>query len=180
MFITPLIINKFMTKEDFHIDMSNKIYKMKTIGIACIGAVSKKHNGCALKGNLIKFIQKNLCVGDIKEEYAKVYAICIYHLIKDKIGDIDALIVCNDEEFTYVKEYLLILLGIDSSRFKIISITDFRKALGRKISSPADNFAKSYRKRALKPTKWKNGKQLDVVEITYDMIKKQWEKLKIV
>lgn len=168
-----------MAKEDFHIDMSNRIYKKKTLGIACVGTISKMHNGCALKGNLIKFIQKNLCVGEVKEEHAKIYAICIYYLIKDKIKDINTLIVCNDEEFIYVKEYLLILLGVDSSRFKIISISDFRKILGRKVNSLADNFAKCYRKRALKPIKWKNGKPLNIVEITYNMIKKQWEKLKI-
>ncbi len=45
--------------EDFHIDMSGRIYKRKTIGVACVGTISKNHNGCALKGNIIKFIQKN-------------------------------------------------------------------------------------------------------------------------
>ena len=168
-----------MKKEDFHIDMSGRIYKRKTIGIACVGAESKRNNGCALKGNLIKFIQKNLCTGDIKDEHAKLYAICIYFLIKEKIKEIETLIICNDEEFTYVKEYLMVLLEQDSSRFKIISITDFRKQLGRRVSSLADNFAEGYRKRALKPTRRSNGKQLDIVEITYEMVKEQWEKLNI-
>lgn len=168
-----------MAKEDFHIDMSNRIYMQKTIGIACVEAISKKHTGCALKGNLIKFIQKNLCIGEAKEEHAKLYAICIYYLVKDKVKEINTLIVCNDEEFMYVREYLLVLLGTDSSRFSIISISDFRRTLGRKVSSLADNFAESYRKRALKPTRWKEGKELNIVEITYRMIKEQWDGLKI-
>jgi len=165
-------------KENYHIDTSGRIYKRQTIGIACVGADSKEHNGCALKGNLIKFIQSNLCVGKIKEEHAKLYAICIYFLIRDKLDNISTLIICNDEDFTYVKEYLCILLRENSSKIKIINISDFRKQLGRKISSLADNFAKCYRKRALRPTKRHNGKTLKITEVTYSMIKAEWERLK--
>src|SRR3989344_3264229 len=120
--------------EDFHIDMSGRIYKRKTIGVACVGANSKEHNGCALKGNLIKLIQKNLCLDSKKKEYAKLYAICIYFLIEDKKDKIGSLIICNDEEFLYVKKYLIILLG-DSHSFPIISITNLRKKLGKKVGS---------------------------------------------
>jgi hypothetical protein len=163
--------------EDFHVDMSGRIYKKKTIGIACVGTNSGKHNGCALRGNLIKFIQEKLCIGTIMEEHAKLYAICIYYLIKNKLNEIETLIICNDEEFNYVRGYLTILLGQDSSKIKIISIFDLRKQLGRNINSLADNFATSYRKRALKPYKWNIGKQLDVVNITYEIIQQEWIKL---
>ena len=36
-------------KEDYHIDSSNRFYDNKTIGIAFVGAISKKNRGCALK-----------------------------------------------------------------------------------------------------------------------------------
>ena len=48
-------------KDDFHIDMSGRIYESKTIGIAIVGAKTKINYGCVLKGNLVKFIKKNLC-----------------------------------------------------------------------------------------------------------------------
>jgi hypothetical protein len=164
-------------KEDVHIDMSGRIYKKVTIGIGCYGVISKKHNGCALRGNLVKLVQKNLCLGDIYEEHAKLYAICIYLLIKNKMEDIETLIICNDEDFNYVKEYLIILIGEEPS-FQIISISNLRDKLGRKVSSLADNVAKCYRKRGLNKTKWNNGKKLDLVEINFDIIKKYWDLLK--
>ena len=163
--------------EDFHIDMSGRIYKRKTIGIACVGANSRSHNGCALKGNVIKYIQKNLCLGSKKKEYAKLYAICIYFLIEDKKDKIGSLIICNDEEFLYVKKYLIILLGHNPS-FHITSITDLRKKLGKKVGSLADNFAEGYRKRALHRKKWGQGKKLNVVNITYSLMREKWDLLK--
>jgi hypothetical protein len=164
-------------KEDCHIDMSGRIYKRLDIGIACLfGVKSKKHNGCALRGNLIKFIEHTLCIGSIYQEHAKLYAICIYLLIKDKLDEIASLTICNDEDFTYVREYLLFLLG-QTPRFEIISITELRKRVGRDISSPADNYAKCYRKRGFNPSKWQNGKVLDVVEVSYGIIKESWTKL---
>jgi len=164
--------------EDFHIDMSGRIYKKKTIGIACVGSQTKQHNGCALKSNLIKLIQEKLCAGSIYEEYAKIYAICIYLLIKDKLTRINTLIICNDEEFTYVKEYLLLLINSPNSP-EIISIIDLKKKLGRNVKSMADNFAKCYRKRGLNRNKWLNGKALEIVEVNYNIIKKYWDILKI-
>lgn len=162
--------------EDYHIDMSGRIYTQRTIGIACVSTQHKKHNGCVLKGNLIKLIQKNLCLGSIKEEHAKIYAICIYLLIKDKLSEISKLIVCNDEEFCYVKEYLLLLLETKPV-FEIQSITTLKRVLGRNIQSLADNYAKCYRKRGLNKNKWNKGKELDVVEINYGIISKYWKKL---
>jgi len=158
--------------------MSGKIFEGLTIGIACVGAKSKTHNGCALRGNLIKFIQKHLCIGDIAEEYARLYAICIYLLIKDKLNEIESLIICNDEEFIYVKEYLIILLG-GIPNFEIINITEFRKTFGRKLKSLADNFAKAYRKRALNKNKWEKGKALTVVNVDYKTIEEYWKKLDV-
>lgn len=51
--------------EDYHIDMSGRLYKERNVGVACVNSTTVKHKGCALKGNLIKHIHKNLCVGSI-------------------------------------------------------------------------------------------------------------------
>jgi hypothetical protein len=162
--------------ENFHIDMSNRLFDEGPTGIACVGANTKQHNGCALNGRLKKYINNTLSIGTIREDRAKIYAICIYYLIKDKISDIQTLIICNDEEFTYVKEYLLILL--EQKPIEIIPIEEFKKRLGRNVKSLADNWARSYRKRALKRHRWDCGRKLNVVEITYESIKKKWEYIK--
>jgi hypothetical protein len=138
---------------------------------------NKKHKGCALKGNLIKYVHNNLCLGSIREEHSKFYAIIIYLLIKNDIERIKSLTICNDEEFIYVKEYLMQLLGDKAGYFIIRNITEFREILGRKIKSPADNCANSYRKRGLNKKKWSNGKTLNVVEINFELIKEYWGRL---
>ncbi len=167
-------------KEDFHIDMSGRIYEKGPIGIACVGSKTKNHNGCALRGKMRRHIEKNLCVGSICEEDAKLYAICIYFLIRNKLENIDTLIICNDENFVYVREYLHILLNDNLFLPKIINITEFQKKLGRKVKSFADNYSKAYRKRGLRRHKWHIGIKLEVVEITYEMIKNKWEFLRII
>jgi len=165
-------------KEDFHIDMSGRIYEKKTIGISCVGSKTKRHNGCAIRGGMVRFIEKNLCVGSIYEENAKIYALCIYFLIRNKIEEIDTLIICNDENFYYVREYLYILLNNFPFQPKIVNITEFQKKLGRKVKSLANNYARAYRKRALKRNKWHIGIPLNVTEITFEMIKNKWNLLK--
>ena len=139
-------------KDNFHVDMSGRIYEGKTIGIALIGTETKTHFGCALKGNLIKLIKKRLFKKNIYEDSAKLYGICIYLLVKEVKDKINLLIICNDEDFNIVKKVLSKLLK--NYNFEIISIGEFRKRLGRNISSLADNYAKIYRKKALKPKKW--------------------------
>src|SRR3989338_3142517 len=98
-------------KDDFHIDMSGRIYEEKTIGIALVGTKTKKHQGCAIKGNLIKLIRKELFKGRYFEDPAKLYAICIYLLLKDIREEIETLIICNDEDFEIVKTSLSKLLN---------------------------------------------------------------------
>ncbi len=163
--------------EYFHVDLSLRLYEQGTTGIACINSKTKIHNGCALPDRLKRQIEKNF-VGGLRENYAKLYAICIYYLIINKLEEINTLVICNDEEFLYVKEYLYFLLNDSPFRIHIISITEFRKQLGgRKIKSLADNASKSYRKRALKMNKWDIGVKLDVLTITYDMIKNKFDLL---
>lgn len=162
-------------KDNFHVDMSGRIYEERTIGIALVATENKTHYGCALKGNLVRFIKKNLFKKNIYEDSAKLYAICISLLVKKIRKEIKTLIICNDEDFEIVKRVLNKLLNpVD---FEIINITEFRKRLGRNIGSFADNYARIYRKRALKPLRNLKGKELNVVPIDYKTIKKYWEEL---
>jgi hypothetical protein len=164
-------------KDNFHVDMSGRIYRDKTIGIALVGTETKINYGCAIKGNLLKLIKKRLFKKNIFEDSAKLYAICISLLVKEVKGNIKTLIICNDEDFEIVKKVLNYLLK--NCDFEIINISEFRKRLGRNIGSFADNYANIYRRKALKPNKWTKGKELNVVEITYKIIKQYWEEIKI-
>ena len=162
-------------KDNFHVDMSGRIYEERTIVIALVATENNAHYGCALKGNLVKFIKKNLFKKNIYEDSAKLYAICISLLVKNVRRQIKTLIICNDEDFEIVKRVLNKLLSpVD---YKIINITEFRKRLGRNIGSFADNYARIYRKRALKPSRNLKGKKLNIVVVDYKIIKKYWEEL---
>ena len=163
-------------REDCHIDLSTRFYEKGNTGIAFVGARSRAHKGCGIKPKLKRYIEKHLCVGSIYEDYARLYAICIYFLIKGDLDKIKRLVVCNDEEFTYVKEYLSTLIESDGNQidFEIINITEYRNILGRNVKSLADNRARSYRKRALKPNRWHNGPTINVVSITYEMVHEKW------
>ena len=165
-------------KEDFHVDMSGKIEKLVDIGIACVGSISKINAGCAIKGNMLKKIKKELFCGNKFKERAKVYAICIALVLKANKFEVNRLIICNDEDFRFVKKYLLGLLGNSMKGIEIINISEFRKVLGRKINSPADNFARCYRKRGFSYTKRNYGKDINVVKITYHQFKEIWHKIK--
>lgn len=163
-------------KEDFHVDMSGRIYENKNIGIAVFGTKSKSHYGCALKGNLIKLIKKELFKENIYEDSAKLYAICIFLLIRNISKNIKTLIICNDETFNHVKTFLEKLLK--NKEVEIMNITEFRKKLGRKVGSLADNYARVYRKKALKPHMWYVGKKIKPTQVTFNLIKKYWDGLK--
>ena len=162
-------------KDSFHVDMSGRIYEKRTIGIALVGTETNIHYGCALKGNLVKFIKRNLFKKNIYEDSAKLYAICIYLLVKNVKGNVKTLIVCNDEDFEIVKKVLNKLLNpVD---FEIINISEFRKRLGRNIGSLADNYANIYRKKALKFNQRGKGKKLNVIEVNFKIIKEYWDEL---
>jgi len=162
-------------KDNFHVDMSGRIYEEKTIGIALVRTETKVHYGCALKGNLVKFIKRNLFKKDIYKDSAKLYAICISLLVKNIKDNIKTLIVCNDEDFNIVKKVLDYLLK--NHDFEIINISEFRKRLGRNIGSLADNYANIYRRKALKFNQRGKGKKLNVVEVNFGIIKQNWKEL---
>jgi hypothetical protein len=165
--------------EDYHIDLSGRLFDSRQIGIACMGAISKTHCGCAISKQLKQKIQKDLFRSKQQNDCAKLYAILIFYLIVSRLNEIKRLIICNDADFTLTKKYLQILLKKQDYKFQIINITEFKRALGRNINSPADNFAGHYRKRGLKKSKWENGRKLNVVQINYESIKTEWEEIKM-
>jgi len=99
---------------------------------------------------LKKELEKNL---DADYDYARLYAICIYFIIKDDLNIFDELIICGDEHFIAVKEYLNLLFQGDQEFMskKIKSIYELRIETDNKnIRSYADDVAYSYMRRALK------------------------------
>lgn len=162
--------------EVYHIDLSNKFWKRKTTGIACVSADNKQHIGCGLSMRLKKDIYRYLIMEESPEARAKLYAICIYYLVKSRINCISKLVICNDENFKLVKLYLAHLLG--NAGFDIVSITDYRKELGRSIKSPADNFAAHYAKRGLSERKQSIGIKLNAIKISLKLIRMKWREIK--
>jgi len=164
-------------KEYFHIDLSTKFSKNGNTGLACLRLPSKNHIGCALNNRVKRYIEKKLFLKEnLREAYAKLYAICIYFLVEKDLSEIEKLVICNDEDFSFVKLYLEKLLKTQN-KIEIISITEFRKQLLRKVQSPADNYARHYAKRALKIHKWHKGVSLNVIPITYTAIKQKWNEI---
>ncbi len=157
----------------FHVDMSGRFYRNENIGIAIFCAKTKMHRGCAIKKSLILRLKKDFFKGNSYNDSAKLYSICIFILVEDIQDKINSLIICNDEDFTIVKKMLNCLL---SYSIEIINITEFRKRMGRNLGSLADNYARVYRKRGLKPNHLK-GKKLNTIQVNFNIIKKHWEEL---
>ncbi len=160
---------------ELHIDMSEKYYNKKDIGIACLDVKSGKHAGLAINKLQLIQIKKHLfkC-----KNYSKLHAICISILINEfDINSINSIYICNDEDFENVKKYLIKLINISPE--KILSISTYRidkVKTGAKIISPADSLASKYRKRALNPRRHHKGKKLNIINISYIFIQ---SKLKI-
>ncbi len=162
-------------KEYFHIDLSTQFSKKGNTGIACLRLPSKKHKGCALNNRIKRYIERTLfSKKNLRREYAKLYGTCIYFLVEKELDEIEKLVICNDEDFSFVRLFLEKLLKEQNKRIEIINITEFRKQLLRKVRSPADNYARHYAKRALKFHKWHKGISLNVVPVTYTAIKQKW------
>ncbi|MBU4501624.1 MAG: hypothetical protein KKA79_03470 [Nanoarchaeota archaeon] len=158
-----------------HIDTSAKLYERKHTGIAFKLVSDGSHKGLALRIQLKKELEKNL---EANHDYARIYAICIYYLIKDDLNNFDTLVICGDECFLYVKRYLDVLFSDCPEYFKknVISIGDLRKILGdNNLRSKANNIANSYRKRALRTThRQQKGIPLNVVRTNYTAVETKW------
>jgi hypothetical protein len=161
-----------------HIDTSCKLYENKNTGISYKIVHSNEHRGLVLSKKLKKELRKNLAAD---KDYARVYAICIYYLIFDKLDIFDVLVICGDEKFALVKKYLNLLFKSNSEYLskKVISIAELRKISGdEKLKSYADNSARAYRRRALKSLRrQQEGQSIVPIRINFKLIKNKWEEL---
>ena len=171
-------LKEFNDKRVMHIDTSCKLYERKDTGIAYKIINSNAHKGVALSIKLKKELERDF---KINEDYAKLYAICIYCLIKDDLNLFDVLVICGDEDFTATKLYLDLLLthNLEYKHKRIISVYELRKITGKnKLKSYADNLSRSYRKRALKSRKRQQiGTLLNPIRINYRIIKEKIEEI---
>ena len=136
-------------KYTIHVDMSHKFYERFTVGIAFIATEDKKiHKGTALSNKLIKSLKKDV---NAYYDFPRLYAICIYWILKDDIPKVDRLIIDNDENFVEVREHLDILFrdNQDFNNVNLMSLRDYTQILGKNIQSLAHGVANSYRKRGL-------------------------------
>lgn len=161
-----------------HIDTSIKLHERKDTGISYKIVKTNEHKGLCLSLKLKKELERDL---EAKYDYARVYAICIYFLIKDDLDLFDVLVICGDENYTEVKEYLNILFSENKKYFekKVISVYELRAITGnKKLKSYADNISNSYRKRALKSkVRQQKGIELNPIRVNYKMICEKWEEI---
>lgn len=173
-------LEEFGKKRVMHIDTSGKLHQRMDTAIAYRILSNDSHKGTGLKLRMKKELENNNEL-NVKHDYARIYAICIYFLIKDVLDEFDALVICNDENFVYVKGYLD-LLFIDDKKFKfreVMSISDLRDITGiPNLKSQADSIVSSYRKRIFK-SEWRQqiGRKLNPVEISFSMIYDKWKEI---
>lgn len=165
-------------KRVMHIDTSNRFYQKRNTGIAYRMIKTHEHKGLGISNKLKRELDRDLNAG---EDYARLYAICIYFLIKDDLDKFDILIICNDELFLYVKEYLDILFSDEKDYFRkeISSLAKLREITGDKsIRSHADNIAGIYRRKIFqKIQRRQKGVQLNIVKINYKIITEKWKEI---
>lgn len=165
-------------KNVMHIDTSVKLYQRKNTGIACIVPKTDFHKGAALSIKLKSELERDL---DAAREYARIYAIVIFYLIKDDLDKFDTLIICGDENFTQVKGFLDILFEDYPEFFKknVHSISEYREITGdTRLRSAADHIARAYRKRALRSLQvQQTGRTLNKVPINYGLISEKWQEI---
>lgn len=165
-------------KRVMHIDTSNRFYQKRNTGIAYKMIKTNEHKGLGVSNKLKRELDRDLEAGD---DYARLYAICVYFLIKEDLDKFDVLIICNDELFLYVKEYLDILFSNSKEYFRkeISSLAKLREITGDKsIRSHADNIAAIYRRKIFQKIQRKQkGIQLNIVEINYKIIAEKWKEI---
>lgn len=171
-------MDNFQRDGVMHIDTSVKLHKHKNTGIAYKIIGSNKHKGLVIHRKLKKELGRDL---NMQDDYARLYAIMIFVIIKDDLELFDTLVICGDEHVTYVKEYLNLLFDEDSDYFnkKVMSISELRKITGnKKLRSYADGAARSYRRRALKClARQQEGVELNPVKINYKLIVSLWKNI---
>jgi hypothetical protein len=173
-------MNKLDINEErvMHIDTSGKLYENKDTGIAYKIIGTNQHRGLALSRVFKKELEKRL---GAKKDYAKIYAICIYYLIRGDFNKFDVIVICGDEKYQKVKKYLDILFkgNKDYPNKEIISLYKLREITGKKkLKSYADNLANSYRRRALKSkARQQKGISLNPIRLSFNNIRDKWNYL---
>ena len=166
---------EFDGKRVMHIDTSCKLHENRDTGIAYLILKTKIHKGLVLSKKLKRELKRDI---NADEDYARVYAICIYYLIKDDLKNFDVLVICGDENYISVKKYLDLLFEEvgEYSKKEIMSLYELRKLTGKKkLKSYADNVASSYRRRGLKCLARKQeGKEIYPIRTNYKSIKEKW------
>ena len=120
------------------------------MGIAVCTVDKSFHKGGYLSAPLKKALKKHPLV---KRDFAYLYGACIWELVKEDLIKINKLIICDDEDFTIVRDSLIVLSGYKLRKEKIISISGLRRTSGKNIKSSADNLAAKYRKCARNKSK---------------------------
>jgi hypothetical protein len=165
-------------KKVMHVDTSNRFKQKRNTGIAYKTIKTNEYKGLGISNKLKRELDRDL---NANEDYARLYAICIYFLIKDDLDKFDTLIICNDEPFLYVKEYLGILFFNNKEYFKkeISSLAKLREITGDKnIRSYADNIANTYKRKVFQNIQRRQrGIPLNIIKINYRMIVKKWEEI---
>ncbi len=139
--------------------MSGKCYKKENIGIAYVDVNDyNRHKGLALRHKEIERL-----IDPFREDYADIYAVCIFMLIRNEIESIHEMIICGDEPFNKVKAYLIKLSGF--KKIRIIQLDSNTKSL-------AHGKANAYRKRGLKEVLWTKGIRLNVIKIEFKDMQK--------
>jgi hypothetical protein len=159
-----------------HVDMSGKFHKYENVGIAWTDTKKKQHKGISLSGKLIKKLKS-----ETNCDNSKLYAICIYLILKGDLENLKRIIICNDENFIEVKDHLGLLFSKINyyKKIEIISISKHREKLGvKKLKSLADSFANSYRKRGYKRANWNRGRNLNTITCKHEDIMKILENKK--
>lgn len=168
-------INK---KRVMHVDISRRFKQKGDTGIAFKMIKTNEHKGMGLNNKLKRELDRDLSAN---EDYARLSAICVFCLIKDCLNEFDVLIICNDEPFIYVKEYLDILFRENDIYLKkeISSLAKLREIMGdNKLRSYAHNIANTYRRKVfLSIQRQQRGIPLNIVKINYKCIVKKWEEI---
>ena len=173
-----MILKDIESKRIMHVDTSIKFYQLGNTGIASKIVGSGQHKGVVISNKLKRELDRDLTAG---HDYARLYAICIYYLIKDNLMDFDVLVICNDENFIYVKLYLDLLFD-ESQLYKskyITNISELRAITGnKKLRSFANNTSNIYRRKGLKNLqRQQKGVPINVIRVTYQEIKDKWEEI---
>lgn len=171
-------LNDLKDKRVMHVDTSCKLHENVDTGIAFKMIKTNEHKGFGLSLKLKRELERDL-YADI--DRARLYAICIYYIIKEDLDLFDILVICGDEDPELVKDYLSILFENERKYGEktVISVSELRRITGNKtIKSYAHGVANSYRRRARKSlVRQQKGTPLRVVPINYSLIYTKWMEL---